>query len=218
LLLRRGAGRPTVAGHITTAVRLAPRRLPLAVGAAGLMPSKRTRKAKLARTGLLRAQRRGAKQSKKHEETVGALVRDIMAAVNQLLGARLARLSDAERDAEMHTVASYMAKVLGALQTLAAERVHDERKRQAELGRRPRSQAPILEAARHYRYLKKMIFKKAWLTIKQKPYTTDSGETVLIEAVKGKEMMHVQSRDGTRKRPGIKEEFWQKYYWGAARV
>ena len=43
LSVRRGAGRPTVAGHFTTAVRLAPRRLPnQGGGAVGYVQRKRT--------------------------------------------------------------------------------------------------------------------------------------------------------------------------------
>jgi hypothetical protein len=166
------------------------------------MPSKRTRNARTPAT----------KQNKKHEEDVGALVRGIVAAVNRLSGARLARLSGAERDAEMDTLASHMAAVIGVLQTRAAELQYEERKQQAERAKKPRLQPAILAAAQYYRGQKKMA-KEAWDLIKNKPFRTNTGETVKINGG----MMHVQLRIGTQRRRGIKEAQWQKRYWPAAK-
>jgi hypothetical protein len=196
-----GAGPvPAVARRTTTARPARPVRLPSAVGGVGLMPSKRRN-----------ARAPAAKQNKKHEEDVGGLVRDILAAVNEVLGARLARLTGAERDAEMRTASSLMAAVIGALSTRAAELEHEQRERQAERAKKPRLQQAILAAAKHHRGHNK-IAKKAWDLIKKTPFQT-SGETVMIEGG----MMLVQQRDGTRRRGGIKEPQWQKRYWPAAK-
>src|SRR5215831_279710 len=105
------------------------------------MPPKGTRDARAPAT----------KQNKKHEQDVGALVRDIVAAMNQALGARLARLSGADQDAEMRTASSLMAAAVGALSTRAAELEWEQRKRQADRAKKPRLQPAILAAARHYR-------------------------------------------------------------------
>lgn len=149
------------------------------------------------------------KQNKKYEEAVGALVRDIVSAVNRV-SAHLAPLSGTERDAVMRTCASVMAAVMRVLQTRAAELEYEERKKQAERAKKPRLQPAILAAAQYYRSDKK-IAKEAWNLIRKKPFGTSTGETVEIEGG----MMHVHV--GTRRGRGIKEPQWQKRYWPAAK-
>jgi hypothetical protein len=166
------------------------------------MPPKGTRNARASAT----------KQNKKHEEDLGALVRAILAAANQVLGARLARLSGAERDTEMRIGSSLLAAVVGALSNRAAELEWEERERQVDRAKRPRLQPAILAAAQYYRSCNK-IAKTAWDLIKKTPFRISTGETVKVEGG----TMHVCQRDGTRRRRGIKEQQWQKRYWLAAK-
>jgi hypothetical protein len=173
------------------------------------MLSKGARKAP---TGLLSGQQHGARPNKKHEEAVGALVRDIVAAVNRRSGAIFANPRGAELCAEI------MAAVLGVLQTRSAELEYAERKRQAELAKRPRLQTAILEAARHYRDQRKTA-GTAWDAIKKAEYSAQRGDIVRIDGPKNerlKQKIFVVSSGGTKKRKGVSFEQWRQSYWRAA--
>ena len=90
------------------------------------------------------------------------------------------------------------------------------RQAMAEFGRRHGLQSAILAAARHYRGLKNMTAKRAWHGIKQIPFETSDGETVVIEGSGDNEIMRVKSPQGSQ-RGGIKQPQWQKRYWPAAK-
>jgi hypothetical protein len=127
------------------------------------------------------------------------------------LRARLSRLSRSELKSEFEDGRAY----LDALWAVAAQASHQ---RQAELGSKHGLQSAILAAARYHRNDLKGTPKEAWRLIKRNPFSAGNGETVLIDGVRNEEKMFVQSRDGTRKKAGIKYTSWQKRYWPRAKA
>ena len=90
------------------------------------------------------------------------------------------------------------------------------RQKLAEYGRRHGLQPAIVAAAGYYRGLNNMTAKHAWHAIKQTPFETSDGKTVVIEGNRDNEIMRVKSPQGN-KRGGIKHPQWQKRYWPAAK-
>jgi hypothetical protein len=140
------------------------------------------------------------------------------------LRARLSRLSLAKLVKEGIAALEYVDARREQLQQYIDQADRNERddiaralrQRQAELGRRHGLQPPILEAARHYRALD-MEAKQAWNAIKQKPFATNDGKTVVIEAAAKQETMCVLSQQRKQTRSGIKFNYWQRRYWTAAK-
>jgi hypothetical protein len=179
------------------------------------MPSKR------ARNG-----RASHKAKQKHEQAVGALVREQVAAANQALRALWAQLNGiknevrrrAARDLALDTTARIMGAVVSVLASRASELEYEERKQQAERAKKPRLQPGILEAAQHYRQ-RNYKARAAWYAIKGAPYLTRQAEVVQIEGQDNeilKQKLFVISSTRTRKRRGISWEQWRQRYWTEA--
>jgi hypothetical protein len=136
------------------------------------------------------------------------------------LRGRLSRLSLAELLGELDRAATYLEsrqeqhkQIIAMAERLRLDDAAETlRRRQAELGRRPRLQSAILAAARHYR-AKGKSSKVAWDAIKQRPYEAGNGVSVVVD---DQETMHVHSSNALQKRTGIREAQWRQTYWPAA--
>jgi hypothetical protein len=143
------------------------------------------------------------------------------------LRARLSRLSRVELFTEAFAAADYAKarqEQSSQIVELADGYEREEaaqvlRQRQAELGRRPRLQSPILAAARHYRGHGASA-GEAWDALCKTPFKTEDGHTVKVEGPKLSRLeqrMRVISRDGRQQKRAISFEQWRKNYWKNAK-
>lgn len=145
------------------------------------------------------------------------------------LRARLSKLPRAKLDRELEASDAYLKKIPTLEEIARLNHENEARelsKRQAELGRRPRLQPAILDAARHYRGLNKTA-KAAWDAIKERPYLIRNGNRVIIESAKTNktharartnEKMQVRLSSGKQPRAAIGFDQWRQTYWPAAAV